>query len=104
MTPPQQIERNTRRSFQLVKDDVLMLEREHRYLLQRVTQLEEAQKKLLFLLAERNNHGFVGNKHTKDLHAPDCILAQSTQAEDTLLFASRKEGKNKGYDECICLA
>jgi len=93
------LEQNTKNSFHFVKDDILMLEQEHKALLQRVIYLERQ-----ISLLQQQEPRFVGNKRTKDLHKSDCLLAQSTSGEQRTIFHSKSTGHRQGYKDCICLA
>ena len=100
------LEQNVKNSFHFVKDDVFMLEQEHKLALQRIAHLEKNQKRLLFMLAEQQKaqQQFIGNIKTGDLHKEDCILARSSSSGSVMVFRSLREGHRQGFIDCICLS
>jgi hypothetical protein len=100
------LERNVKNSFHFVKNDIFMLEHEHRKLLERVADLEKRHYALLqsFVQTKHTSLHIFGNKQTRDLHREDCILAQSSSPEQIVVFSTPFQGRKSGFNDCVCLS
>ncbi len=82
-----------------------MLEEEHKATLARFAQLERAYTRILTLLRERGiTAPFVGNRQTKEIHQRNCILAQGSSPEQTVIFSTLFQGRKSGFKDCVCLS
>ena len=96
-----------RTSFYYVQNDIISLENQQHELLERVERIErflmrggvqqQTQRQPQQVLE------YIGNRETREIHAPDCLLARSTDARNQIIFESRQAALRSGFSECICL-
>ncbi len=98
-------------SFQNVKTDVINIQTNINYILDRINHLEKENKQLHLLLVKNKptttktkNKTYVVSKTGKKLHVSNCLHAQNIKKENRKIFKNKTEALNKGYKLCSCLA
>ncbi len=93
-----------RTSFHFVQNDIIALENEQYELLRRVERLEKILMRQLLQRQRITASQLIGNRETREVHTPDCLLARSMNFRDQIVFPSRQQAMQYGFTECICLA
>jgi|GEM_PF-4617322 hypothetical protein len=97
------LDRNVRSSFHFVQNDMIALQNKQFELAHKVERLERLFARQL-LQRQQTVQQYVGNRETRELHAPDCLLARSMGSHQQIIFPSRQNALRSGFSECICLA
>ena len=97
------LDRNVRTSFHFVQNDMIALQNKQFELSRKVDRLERLLARQL-LQRTSSAQQYVGNRETRELHAPDCLLARSMGNRQQVIFPSRQNALRSGFSECICLS
>ena len=97
-----QIDQNIRTSFHFVQNDMIALQNKQYELLQRLERLERLLMRQNMQKPFRVSH-YVGDRATREVHTPDCLLARSMDHMNQIVFESKQTATRAGFRECVCL-
>ena len=97
------IDQNIRTSFHFVQNDVIALQNKQYELMQRVERLERLLMRQTMQQRTPRVLHYVGDRATREVHAPDCLLARSMDQMNQIVFESKQIALRSGFRECVCL-
>ena len=99
----QDIDLKLRNSFHFVQNDIIAIENKHQELLERIERVERILMRQAVQPARKQVVEYVGNRETREIHKPDCILARGMDHRNQIVFASKQSALQSGFSECVCL-
>lgn len=97
------MDKKLKNSFHAVMNDMIALENGQRELLRRVERMERMLMRSAVQQRSTEKTVYIGNVETREVHAPDCILARGMDGKNQMAFLSRHGARQAGFSECICL-
>ncbi len=98
-----QLDRKLQHSFHFVQNDMIALQNKQHELLQRIERLERVLMRQAFQQRQPRVMQCIGNRETREVHAPDCLLARGMNFMHQIVFASKQDALRSGFSECVCL-
>ncbi len=97
------IDNKLRNSFHFVQNDIIALENKQHELLDRIERVERFLMRQAVQPVRKQVIEYVGNRETREIHKPDCILARGIDQRSQIVFASKHNALQAGFSECVCL-
>ena len=107
MTSTRQLEKNTRESFALARQDITALYDHVTRLHNVVVDLHKKNSELIMKvngITFSKIDSFVASKTANKVHARKCAYAKNIKSKNKVKFNSKINAFNQGFKACVCVA